>query len=122
MYEADDIAGHKPHKQEITMTKYLLTYHGEFAGFPDDPAEVEQIMAAWGAWYGSIGDALVDGGAPCGPSTAIGPDGAAIDAPAQLTGYTIVEVADEAAATKIAQGCPVLEGGSSVQISALIDM
>lgn len=109
--------------QENIMTKYLLTFHGAgMAEFPDDPAEVEKLMGAWGAWYGSMGDALVDGGAPVSGSSAIGPDGSATESPAGLTGYTIIDVTDEAAATKIAQGCPVLEGGSSVQISALIEM
>jgi len=105
------------------MTKYLLTYHGDqMADFPEDPAEVAKVMEAWGAWYGSMGDALVDGGAPVSGSTAIGPDGTSVAALAGVTGYTIIDVTDEAEATRIAQGCPVLEGGTSVQINALIDM
>jgi len=105
------------------MTKYLLTYHGnEHADFPDDPAEVAKVMEAWGAWYSSMGEALVDGGAPVSGSTAIGPDGTSIASLAGVTGYTIIDVTDEAAATKIARACPVLAGGTSVQINALIDM
>ena len=78
-------------------------------------------MAAWESWYGTIGADLVDGGAPLGASTAIGPDGT-IDAPAALSGYTIVKAADMAAAQEIAKGCPVLEVGHSVQISEAVDM
>ena len=79
-------------------------------------------MGEWGAWYESIGAALVDGGAPFGETSAIGPDGSATAAPASMTGYTIVKADDMAAATSIAQGCPVLKNGHSVQISQSIDM
>lgn len=104
------------------MPKYVLTYHGEFAGMPTEPAEVEAVMAEWGAWYGSIGDSLVDGGAPFGESTAIGADGEATAAPASMTGYTVVNASDMSGASAIAKGCPVLKNGHTVQISQAIDM
>lgn len=105
------------------MPKYLLTYHGEMnmEDMPTDPAAIQAVMAEWGAWYESMGDSLVDGGAPIGPSSAIGASGPE-DAPAQLSGYTIVNAADMAAATAIAQGSPVLANGHKVQISETIDM
>ena len=105
------------------MPKYLLTYHGEMRmeDMPTDPEAMQAVMAQWGAWYESMGDALVDGGAPIAMSTAIDADGAT-DAPAQLSGYTIVEAADFDAATAIAQGSPVLPNGHAVQISQCIDM
>mgnify|MGYP001815037089 CR=1 FL=1 len=105
------------------MPKYLLTYHGEMnmEDMPTDPEAVAAVMAEWGAWYESMGTALVDGGAPISGSTAISADGAA-DAPAKLSGYTIIEAADVAAATAIAEGSPVLANGHSVQISEAVDM
>lgn len=105
------------------MPKYLLTYHGEMnmADMPTEPEAVQAVMAEWGAWYESMGAGLVDGGAPIAMSTAIAGSGPT-DAPAQLTGYTIVEAADMAAATAIAQGSPVLANGHTVQISEAIDM
>ncbi len=105
------------------MPKYLLTYHGEMRmeDMPTEPAAVQAVMAEWGAWYESMGESLVDGGAPIGPSSAIAASGST-DAPAQLSGYTIVNAADMAAATAIAQGSPVLANGHTVQISETIDM
>lgn len=32
-------------------------------------------MAAWGAWYGTLDDAVLDGGAPIGVMSTIAPDG-----------------------------------------------
>lgn len=105
------------------MPKYVLTYHGEMSmeDMPTDPEAVQAVMAQWGAWYESIGESLVDGGAPISHSTAVNADGSA-DAPAKLSGYTIVDCADMAAATAIAQGSPVIANGHTVQISETIDM
>jgi len=105
------------------MAKYVLSYHGGMGEMPTDPKVVEEMTAAWGAWYGSIGAALVDGGAPFASHTSIGPDGSQKDNDApEMSGYTVIDVSDLAAATEIAKGCPVLAGGSSVQISLCIDM
>lgn len=105
------------------MPNYLLTYHGEMKmeDMPTEPEAIQAMMAQWDQWYGSIGEGLVDGGAPVSMSTAINSDGTA-DAPAQLSGYTVVAAADMAAATVIAQGCPVLVNGHTVQISETMDM
>jgi hypothetical protein len=55
------------------MAKYLLAYTG------GSMAETEQdqaaVMQAWGAWFGQLGEAVVDGGDPCGASAAVAADG-----------------------------------------------
>ncbi|MBT8240649.1 MAG: hypothetical protein KJN63_05425, partial [Acidimicrobiia bacterium] len=108
-------------RKGTAMPNYVLTYHGEMGSMPDDPEAMAGVMAAWETWYGTIGADLVDGGAPFGETSAVGPDGAA-DAPASMTGYTIIKAADMAAARSIASGCPVLAAGHTVQISESIDM
>ena len=40
------------------MPKYVLAYHG--GSMPEDPAAQAEGMAAWGAWFGSLGDAVID--------------------------------------------------------------
>lgn len=105
------------------MPKYMLTFHGEMTmeDMPTDPDAVQAMMAVWGAWYESMGDGLVDGGAPFSVSTAVDATGDT-DAPAQLSGYTIIQADDLAAATEIAKGSPVIPNGHTVQISEAIDM
>src|SRR5712692_8519769 len=49
------------------MPKYLLAFNG--GGMPETPEEQAAVMAAWGAWYGTLGDAVVDPGAPIGASS-----------------------------------------------------
>ncbi len=104
------------------MPNYVLTFHGEMGPMPDDPAVMEAVMQEWGAWYGSMGDALIDGGAPFGEAASIGPDGSSTTNPASMTGYTIVTADDMAGATALAKGCPVLKNGHTVQICQAIDM
>lgn len=104
------------------MAKYVFTYHGG-NGMPDDPAEAEAIMAAWGAWFGQLGEAVVDGGNPFGEAYTVAPDGTASQGPiTPLGGYSVVTAADMAQAVAAAQGCPVLANGGSVQVSEAIEM
>lgn len=105
------------------MTKYVLAYHGG-DGMPESEAEVATIMEAWGAWFGTMGDALVDGGNPIGTAVTIAPDGSTSPGGGAhaLTGYSIINAADMDAAVQIASGCPVLAGNGSVEVAEAIDM
>ena len=96
------------------MAKYVLTYVGGSEPKPEDAAAV---MGAWMEWMGSLGGALVDGGAPFGASTALGGK-----VTSGLTGYSIVDAADLAAAAKLAQGCPHLSAGGTVEVHETIDV
>ena len=110
-------------RTETAMTKYVLTYHGG-ADMPDDPAQQETIMAAWGAWFGQLGDQVVDGGNPFGPAVTIAPDGSTSDGgiTPNLGGFSVITAADLDAAVGAAKGCPVLANGGSVQVSEAIEM
>lgn len=107
------------------MPKFVLVYAGS-GDMPDmsqmTPEQMQEGMAAWGAWYGSMGDALVDGGNPFGASTSVAPDGSAGASSTGLSGYTIVEAVDMAAAQEIAKGSPVLQNGIAVDVYQAIDM
>ena len=59
------------------MAKYLFVYHG--GGAPPNPADVQKVMDAWGAWFGSMGAAVIDGGNPVGKSSTVKPDGSLVD-------------------------------------------
>ena len=105
------------------MPKFVLTYHGGPGEMPSDPAVMEEIMAAWGTWFESIGADLIDGGNPFASNTAIDASGAVIDAPTpDLSGFTVINAANVEAAIEVARRSPVLAGGSLVQVSEAIDM
>jgi hypothetical protein len=92
------------------MAKYMLAYKG--GGMAESDAERDAAMKAWGEWFGQLGAALVDPGNPFGASSSVGTNGATGD----LTGYSLLNAGDLAAATKLAEGCPVLANGGSVEV------
>ena len=97
------------------MGKYVYVYKGG-SGMAATEAEQQAIMAAWGAWLGELGGALVDVGNPFGPSAAVNADGSNGGATSGLTGYSILEAGSLEEATAKAQGCPVLASGGSVEV------
>lgn len=105
------------------MPKYVLAYHGG-GGFPETEAEQAELMQAWGAWFGSIGEGLVDGGNPVSQTRTVAADGSASDGGGAnpLTGYSLIDAADIDAAVEVARGCPVLSGGGSVEVAEAMDM
>jgi hypothetical protein len=94
------------------MSNYLFAYRGG-AGMATTDEEREAAMAAWGAWFGGLGDAIVDPGNPFGPSTSIGGNGAGGSG---LSGYSVIKSDSLDAAAKLVDGCPVLSSGGSVDV------
>lgn len=99
------------------MANYVLLYSGGAMGA--DEAEQAAIMQAWGAWFGRLGSALVDGGNPfSGQARSIASDGKVSNGPvgAMATGYSIIKADSLDSAVEMAQGCPVLQGGGEVTV------
>jgi hypothetical protein len=78
-------------EEDQNVAKYLFVYHGGKA--PTNPAEIQEVMNAWGAWFGSLGAAVIDGGNPVGKSSTVRPDGSlASDGGANpASGYSLIE-------------------------------
>ena len=81
-------------------------------------------MDAWGAWFGSLGAAVIDGGNPVGKSSTVKSDGALIDGGGAnpLSGYSLIEASNLQDAHKKAQGCPLLKAGGTIEIAQAMDM
>jgi hypothetical protein len=92
------------------MAKFLYLYHGG-GGAPSTPEEGQKVMQAWMDYFGRMGDKIVDGGAPLGPSGSVG------GAPnSSCTGYSIVLADSLEHAEKLTDGHPHLTGGGSIEI------
>ena len=103
------------------MAKYLLVYHG--AGRQVSKEDHEKAMAAWGAWFGSMGKALINAGSPVGKSWTVNGSGVTKDGGANpVSGYSLIEARDYDGAAAMAKGCPLLAGGGSVEIAEVMDM
>src|SRR5713226_4839665 len=99
------------------MANFVLLYSG--GSMPESEAEQAEVMQAWGAWFGRLGSALVDGGNPFTPSAKrIASDGKVSDGPVgtMASGYSIIKADTLDAAVEMARGCPVLLGGAQITV------
>lgn len=103
------------------MGKYVFAYTG--GGMAQTDEEREAAMAAWGGWFGSVGQAIVDPGNPFGPSATVANGGSVSDgATSRLTGYSVLSAASLSAASELAKSCPVLASGGSVEVYETFDV
>jgi hypothetical protein len=96
------------------MKKYALLHKGFKTPTPE-------IMDAWGGWFASLGDKLVENGGPFGPGREISPLGTK-ELPMGLesyTGYTIINADNLDEAEKIARGCPSI---TSIRVYEIMSM
>lgn len=97
------------------MASYVFLYSG--GKMPEGEAAVAQVMEAWGSWFGSLGDAVQDGGNPFMPATkTIAPDGSVKDGGISASGYSIIKADSFDDAVSKAKRCPVLQGGSTITV------
>ena len=85
------------------MNKYILLHQGFVP-------PTQEIGEAWGAWFASIEEHIVDSGSPFGPGKEISSDGVT-DLPFDLdafTGYTIINAESLDAAVEIAETNPFI--------------
>ncbi len=92
------------------MGKYVLIYLGG-GNPPSSPEEGKKVMDAWMAWFGRVGNQIVDGGAPFGPRKTIGGSGTS-----GAGGYSIISADNLDAAIKLTDGHPHLMGGGSIEV------
>ena len=94
------------------MPRFIMIYKGDATDTADMTEEqAGEVMAKWGAWMEKVGPALSDVGTPFGPGVSVIDDGTT-SAPVPLSGYSIVEAPDLAAARHLADGHPYLSEGS----------
>lgn len=104
------------------MSKFVFAYRGG-RGMAATPEAQEKVMAEWGAWFGSLGANLVDGGSPFGAAVTIQSDGGSAEGGSgALTGYSVVDASDLTAAAGLAKGCPLLADGGTVDIYEALPM
>jgi hypothetical protein len=106
----------------MAMSKYVFIYHG--GGVPATPEEGKKAMDAWGAWFGSMGSAVVDGGNPIGKSSTVKSDGSLVSGGGAnpASGYSLIEASSLEDAHKKAKGCPILQAGGTIEIAQAMDM
>jgi hypothetical protein len=100
------------------MKKFLITYHG--AGMPANPdAEtMKAVKAAFGAWLGEAGSAVIDPGAPIRTVAHVAT--AAPAAQVEIGGYTILQADSIDTAKAILAKHPFVARGGTLQVSEIL--
>jgi hypothetical protein len=116
------------------MSEYIFLYrstneaHKEAMGSPE---KAQQSMTKWRAWMNDLdaagslknfGQPLERVGKVVGGTKKTITDGPYAETKDVIGGYSIVEARDLEHAAKLAAGCPILEGGGSVEIRPVMQM
>jgi hypothetical protein len=99
------------------MANFVLLYSG--GSMAETEAEQAAVMQKWGAWFGGLGSAVVDGGNPfAAGAKSVSGDGKVHDGPigTMATGYSIISASSLDAAAELAKGCPVLDSGGQITV------
>jgi hypothetical protein len=99
------------------MSKFLVTYHGG-SGMPSDPAQMDQIRAAFGAWLARAGKAVTDPGAPLRQVTQVS-NGDPMPQ-VMIGGYTIIEAGTVEEAVEVLKSHPFVARGGTLQVDEAV--
>ena len=93
------------------MAQYMFAYYG--GKEPESPEAGAEGRARFGAWLGSLGDAVVNPGTPLGLPKTVSSEGVSENSGSNsLTGFSIVKAESMDAALEMAKTCPFLEIGT----------
>ena len=103
------------------MKKFLVLYSGGKA--PTTPQEGEASMKQWQTWFGKLGKAVVEAGAPLGGSKTLSSAGVRDGSDGNVSnGYSILQADDLAGAAKILKDCPIIADGGKAHVFDLMAM
>jgi len=101
------------------MAKFLVTYHGGGEPPADDAAR-EQMMTAFGAWAASVGDSMIDPGAPLGLAKAVTSNAIRDDETHTVEGYTLLTAGSLADAVELVRSHPFVSRGGTLRVSEAV--
>jgi hypothetical protein len=94
------------------MANYVFTFRAPKGRVPTPEDE-----ARWPAWFEKIGGQITDFGNRVGEVRSVGGDPARPDV---LGGYILISAETIDAAVALAEGCPMLQQGGSLEVGELI--
>ena len=110
------------------MKKFMVIYHAPAEAMAQmgeaTPEQKAEGMKPWLAWKDSVGDSLVDFGAPLVGGTRLLPDGSSEMSTKEVTGYSILQANDMEEAKSLLSGHPHLAwtGGCDIEVHECMEM
>ena len=103
------------------MKQFVLVYLG--GNQPSDPEEASKHFSKYMEWLSSLGDSVVIPTIPLKDTTTVSPDRTVREGGSSaMSGFTIIKADSMEAALAIAQACPFLEIGGSLEVSEMMQM
>jgi len=103
------------------MAQFVFVYLG--GNQPSSPEEAKKHFSKYMEWMSSLGDSVVSPAIPLKDTTTVRPDGTVREGGSSaMSGFTIIKADSMEAALSIAQACPFLDIGGSLEVSELMQM
>ncbi len=103
------------------MTQFVFVYLG--GNHPSNPEEANKHFSKYMEWLSSLGDSVVIPTMPLKDTNTVSPDGTTREGGSSaMSGFSIIKADSMEAALSIAQACPFLEIGGSLEVSELMQM
>lgn len=103
------------------MAHYLMSYIG--GEHPTSPDDQKKHFDSYTQWLGSINEKILVPMLPLKDTKTVNPNGTVTDGTTTaMSGYTILKVDSMQEALDIAQSCPFLEIGGTLEVSELMQM
>jgi hypothetical protein len=103
------------------MKQFVFVYLG--GNQPSSPEEANNHFSKYMEWLTSLGDSVVIPTIPLKDTNTVSPDGAINEGGSSaMSGFSIIKADSMEAALSIAQDCPFLEIGGSLEVSEMMQM
>jgi len=103
------------------MTQFVFVYLG--GNQPSSPEEANKHFTKYMEWLSSLGESVISPTIPLKNTSTVSPDGTIREGGSSaMSGFTIIEADSMEAALEVAQACPFLEIGGSLEVSELMQM
>ena len=101
------------------MKQYVLVYLG--GNQPTDEEEASKHYAKYVEWLSSLGESVVVPTIPLKDTTTVGADGSIREGGSSaMSGFTIIKAESMESALSIAEACPFLDIGGSLEVSEMM--
>ena len=103
------------------MTQFVFVYLG--GNQPSSPQEANKHYEKYMGWLTSLGDSVVIPTIPLKGTNTVRSDGTIGEGgSSSMSGFSIIKADSMEAALAIAQACPFLEIGGSLEVSEMMEM
>jgi len=103
------------------MTQFVFVYLG--GNQPSNPEEASEHFSKYMNWLSSLGNAVVSPTIPLKDTHTVSSDGSVrIGGSSAMSGFSIIKANTMDEAIAMAQDCPFLEIGGSLEVSELMQM